>query len=243
MTLVMAVGKAVDYITYINNIIVVDGVTVNQNELLWVEKKGTHGTNFTVDYNIFWTVPNTDPSSYTLWGTPDDATAMTWANWKTDGWGGNDRVVNPNFVDTTDFELSAGSEAIDNGTFLTNVTSATGSGTTINVANTYILHDDMGLVDEDGNAVDGMLISFYDTTNGIQNAEITGITYGTSITVTPKVSWIYDAANPTDSSKTTQISLHMAGSAPDIGAREYMLSYKLSNHLKPPEGIRIQLIP
>ena len=205
-------GNTVDYITYINNIVVVDGVTTGENELIWVEEGGTNGSNMTIDYNLYWTVPNTDPSGYALWGTPDDATLMTWANWKADGWGGNDRVVNPNFVDTTDFVLTVGSGAIDNGTFLTSITSNSASGTSFTVANTYILHDDMGLVNEDGGAVSGMLISLYDSTYGIQNAEITGITYGGAVVVTPSVNWIKD---------TTQISLRMYGTAPDIGAVEY----------------------
>jgi len=217
-------GRVIDYITYINNIVVVDGVTLNENELVWVEEHGTNNANMTVDYNIFWTIPNTDPSGYALWKAPDDATTMTWANWKTDGWGGNDIVDNPDFVDTTDFELQAGSPAVDAGRFLTNVTSANGSGTIVNVANTYILHDDMGLVDEDGNAVDGMLISFYDTTNGRQDREITGITHGTSISLDSAASWIYNGSYPGDTAHTTQIALRFQGTAPDIGAKEFKLS-------------------
>ena len=186
----------------------------------------------TVDHNIFWTVPNTDPSGYALWKTPDDATTMTWANWKTEGWGGNDIVDNPDFVDATDFELQAGSPAVDAGRFLTNVISANGSGTIVNVANTYILHDDMGLVDEDGNAVDGMLISFYDTRYGRQDREITGITHGTSISLDSTASWIYNGSYPSDTAYTTQIAIRFQGTAPDIGAKEF----KLSNHAPAQNG-------
>ena len=166
-------------------------------------------------------MPNTDPSGYTLWDTPDDDTPMTWANWKSDEWGGNDIVDNPDFVDTTDFELQSYSPCIDAGTWLTHVTSATGSGTNVNVDNTYILHSDFGLLDEDGNAVDGMLISFYDATNGRQDREITDITYGTSITLDSNTSWIYNASYPDNPTYTTQIALRFMGAAPDIGAVEY----------------------
>jgi hypothetical protein len=212
---------ALDYITLLNNIVVVDGVRLNKNELIWVEEGGTNNANITIDYNLFWTVTSTNPSGYTLWDTPDDDTAMTWVNWKADGWGGNNIVNDPNFVDTSTFELKSGSVAINAGTWLTNVTSTTGSGTTVNVANTYILHDDMGLVDEDGKPVDGMLISFYDATNGRQDREVTGITYGISITLDSTVSWIYNGSYPNDPAYTTQIALRFQGTAPDIGAAEH----------------------
>lgn len=209
-----------DYLTFLNNIVVTDALTADQNELVWVEEGGTNNANFTIDYNLWWSLGG-DPSSNTLWETPDDDTDMTWANWKADGWGGNGIVDNPDFVDTTDFELQSYSPCIDAGTWLTHVTSATGSGTTIDVNNTYILHDDMGLLDEDGNAVEGMLVSFFDNTNGRQDREITGITYGTSIVVDSSVSWIYNGVYPNDPDYTTQIALRFSGNAPDIGAVEY----------------------
>jgi len=229
-------GNTVDYITYLNNIIVVDGVVTGENEFVWVEEAGTNGSNFTIDYNLWWTVPNTDPSGYTLWDTPDDDTAMTWANWRIDAWGGadNDLADNPDFIDTTDFELTSGSPAIDAGGWLTHVTSTSGSGTTVNVDNTYILHSDFGLLDEDDNAVEGMLVSFYDTTNGRQDREITDITYGTSIVVDSSVTWIYDSENPNDPDYTTQIALRFYGTQPDIGAVEY------EETLLPQKGIRIE---
>jgi hypothetical protein len=213
-------GDTADYITYLNNIVVVDALTSNENELVWAEEGGTNNANFTIDYNLYWSLSG-NPSSYSLWITPDDATTMTWANWKSDGWGGNDLVDNPDFVDTTNFELEPDSPAIDAGRFLTNVTSIPGSGTTINVANTYILHDDMGLVDADGSAVQGMLVSFYDNTNGTQDREITNITHGSSIVVDSSVTWIYNPSYPTNPAYSTQIALRMKGTAPDIGAWEF----------------------
>ena len=76
-------------------------------------------------------------------------------------------------------------------------------------------------MDEDGNAVEGMLISFYDATNGRQDREITDITYGTSITLDSNTSWIYNASYPDNPTYTTQIALRFMGAAPDIGAVEY----------------------
>lgn len=213
-------GGIADYLSYLNNIIVVDALTADQNELVWVEEGGTNNTNITIDCNLWWSLGG-NPSAYTLWETPDDDTDMTWANWKSDGWGGNDIVDNPDFVDTTDFELEEGSPAIDAGTWLTNVTSASGSGSSVNVSNTYILHSDFGLVDEDGSAIDGMLISFYDATNGRQDREITDIDYGGQITLDSSTTWIYNASYPNDPDYTTQIALRFYGSAPDIGAVEY----------------------
>jgi hypothetical protein len=209
--------RAVNYSRWLNNIIVTDD-NIENSYLFYSECNGSQGSNHTIDYNLWWSIGG-DPSGYSFWKTPDDCTAMTWANWKADGWGGHDIVGNPDFVDTTNFELQSVSPAVDTGTWLTYVSSVI--GTTVNVGNTYILHGNFGLVDEDGNSVSGMLVSFYDTTNGIQNREITSVTYGTSITIDSAINYIYNGSYPNDPDYTTQIVLRMSGDAPDIGAVEY----------------------
>ena len=211
--------RATDYSYWLNNIVVTDNLATD-SELFGTECNGSQGSNHEIDYNIWWSIVG-DPSSSSLWKTPDDCTAMTWANWKADGWGGNDFVTNPLFAETTNLTLQSGSPAIDAGTFLTYITSTSGSGTTPSVNNTYILHGNFGLKDETGATITGMEISLFDTVNGIQNREITSVSYGSTITLNSSVNWIYDAGHPTDPDYTTQIALRFTGSAPDIGAYEY----------------------
>jgi hypothetical protein len=207
---------ATDYVYFYNNIVHVDGITSN-NKLSHFQSTG--GSNFFYDNNLYWA--SSDPSAETLW-QDHNGSVYDFSDWQgTALQDANGDVVDPDFINTTEFELKSSSPAIDAGTWLTHVTSATGSGATVNVDNNYCLHDDMGIKDQNGNAISGMLISLYDSTNGRQDREITGITYGTSITLNSNINWIYDVAHPDDPVYTTQIALRFYGAAPDIGAVQY----------------------
>lgn len=203
--------RSVDYSDIFNNI-VVTGARGSDDDLIYhATDGGTFGSNLTFDYNLYWTIAG-DPSSYTLW-TDSNTTAYDWSDWTTSR--SNDTnspsPANPNFIDTTDFELNSGSDAIDNGMFIATINQTNGSGTSFTVDSAFRLHHDWNVTDHNGSAVDGMLISLYDATNGVQNTEITNIS-GTTVTVADSVSWIQD---------TTKIGLRIYGTAPDIGAVEY----------------------
>ena len=211
-------GNTAAYITYMNNIVVTDALTSGQNELMWAEEAGTNN-NITYDYNLYWSLGG-DPTSYSLWQNPETTAARTWAQIQSDGYEENGVVGNPLFAEIIDFTLQSGSPAIDAGTFLTYITSTSGSGSTPSVNNIYILHGNLGILNASGASITGMEISLFDAVNGIQNREITS-TYGSTITLNSSASWIYDAGHPTDPAYTTQIALRFTGSAPDIGAYEY----------------------
>ena len=116
----------------------------------------------------------------------------------------NSFVVNPGFVNTLnkDYHLSSSSPCIDAGGFLTKTTSA-GSGTQIPVEDIIYFFDGYGIVGGDTIQLQGqtqkVIITNIDTVNNI-------------ITVNQSISW-----NLGDG-----VALGFNGTAPDIGAYEYM---------------------
>ena len=104
-----------------------------------------------------------------------------------------------------DLNLSANSPCIDSGSSLTTITSASGSGTTFTVSDAGYFMDGWGI-----SGVNGDDIQIVGTS---QKARITEVDYTTnSITVNTSLSWTQNQG----------IALVYLGSAPDIGAHEYV---------------------
>lgn len=211
-----------DYTYWRNNLVWVDARDAVNSELFSSEPYNM-GSHHYIDYNLYWTTPG-DPSSYSLWRNYTDTT-YSWSTWKsTAGYDNNSPTpANPLMTDPAnqDYTLQSTSTAIDAGGYLTNVAETTGTDTVIDVADSYWFHGHMGVTDADGNVVEGMLITFYDTTNGLQNREITVVDYVNDRITVADTSFIYDSGNLTNPANTTQIALRFSGTKPDIGAKEF----------------------
>ena len=112
--------------------------------------------------------------------------------------------VDPLFENTAshDFQLKAGSRAVNAGDWLTTITSASGSGTSFNVAQSQFFMDGFGIVEGDLIQLEGQT----------QRARITNVNYSNNIiTVDTNLNWIDGQG----------VSLNYEGTAPDIGAYEY----------------------
>ena len=110
-------------------------------------------------------------------------------------------IGDPTNASLPDLHLLAGSPCIDAGTYLTNMTSAAGSGTVFQV-------QDAGYFVDGWSIVQGDTIQLFGTT---QRARITNINYSTNtITVDRVMTWTQGQG----------ISLGYEGAAPDIGAYE-----------------------
>ena len=108
----------------------------------------------------------------------------------------------PDDPDLPDLHLKPNSAAIDTGTWLTTITSASGSGTLFEVADADYFMDGWDIIEGD-------LIHL---ANG-QRARITDVNYETNaITVDTDLSWTQNMG----------LSLAYEGSAPDIGAYEFV---------------------
>jgi len=215
-----------DYTYWVNNIFVMDGDDDNGITDIFSLNEDTP-TNVTWDYNLYWSLEG-DPTAESRWTNETSAT-HTWAQWIDAGNENNDTnspsPADPLFAvpGSDDFTLLAGSPAIDTGGYLTYVTAC--SGTTITVADNRWFHGDFGLADADGVAITGMEITFYDTTNDLQNRTITTdeITYAApgGFTINTELAGCLTGGNADTPSDTTQIALRFIGTAPDIGANEY----------------------
>ena len=129
-------------------------------------------------------------------------------NWK-GGVSGNPKFTNisgtpdPNNETQFDFNLQSDSGCIDNGGFLTTITSANGSGTQFLVDDAGYFMDGWGIIDGDTIQLEGQT----------QTAQITNVDYDTNIiTVDTSLTWTQGQG----------ISLAYEGSAPDIGAYEFL---------------------
>ena len=213
-------------IYFVNNIFMIDANDeANNGTDYFTDHQGTL-TNITYDYNLYYTVDDGDPTLDDRWRNLSN-TLRNWEEWNSAGFDSNGSVANPNFTlpGSNDFTLTSSSTgAVDQGRYLTYVTAC--SETTITVADNRWFHGDFGLLDEDGNAVTGMEISFYDTTNGIQNKTITTdeITYAApgSFTIDSQLTGdTCQTGGDSNPANTTQVALTFVGSTPDIGALEY----------------------
>ena len=113
--------------------------------------------------------------------------------------------VDPKYTNAAgrDFTLQSASTLIDAGTWLSTITSSSGSGTTFTVDDARYFYDGWGISGETGDVI---------KTEGGQTGTITSINYGTGqITVSASISVVKDEG----------IALNYVGIAPDIGAEEY----------------------
>jgi hypothetical protein len=114
---------------------------------------------------------------------------------------------NPNLPD---FHLKKESPCIDSGTYITKITSASGSGTQFQVEDAGFFIDGWGMIEGD-------LIQLEDS---VQKARITDVDYdNNTITVDNSITW------------TQNMGIHLAysGSAPDLGAYEYTGGVSIEN--------------
>jgi hypothetical protein len=226
-----SVANVVDSVFFHNNIVVLDSAGEPTDLFSRMEEKsnasdpdGVIGDNNHFDFNLYWAVDG-DPSDATRWMDTDLA-SYDFGGWQSRGRDVHGRAGNPSFSAPAgnDFSVLAGSPAIDNGGFLSHVSYdgiGSSSGSSVVVADSYWFHGNLGLKDDRGLTVTGMPVSFYDTVNGRQDREVTSVDYSThTLFLNASVSYIHDSANPTDSSRNTQVSLHFEGLAPDIGAME-----------------------
>lgn len=129
----------------------------------------------------------------------------------------------PQIADLPNFRLREGSPCVDGGTFLTNIVSADGSGTTLEVADAGYFTDGWGIIEGD-------IIRLQGTT---QTAQITAINYETQLlTFDRDLTWTQGQG----------ISLTYQGNAPDVGAFETGTA-TIPDVPQPPTGLRIQNIP
>jgi hypothetical protein len=113
--------------------------------------------------------------------------------------------TNPDNPDLPDLHLKANSAAIDGGTFLTTITSASGSGTQFQVLDARYFMDGWGIPH-----VQGDEIQIFGST---QRARISSVNYTTNtITVDKVLTWTQNQG----------LCLVYQSSAPDLGAYEYV---------------------
>lgn len=216
-----------DDVYFLNNIVVLDDDSADSDLFFRSQERGVFGSNIEIDHNLYWALTG-DPSASVRW-QDDNIVSYDFSNWQsarnrdTNGDVGDPDFTNPGDPEH-DYTLRSGSPAIDNGDYLTHVTSQQTSQTVITIANPYWFHGNLGLTDADGSNVEGMLVTFYDSAGGVgnhQDVEVTSVSYDdNTITVTPAVITIYDAGNLISPANTTQVALRFAGAAPDMGAVE-----------------------
>jgi parallel beta-helix repeat protein len=135
-------------------------------------------------------------------------------------------AVDPGFVSATghDFRLTASSQVIDRGTFLT-TTAGVGSGTSLTVADAGYFFDGYGIEGEVGDVIQ--------LQGQTQTARITAINYTTNtLTLATPLTWTSGLG----------VALSYHGSAPDIGAYEYVSGGGGGDTTPPavPKGLRVQ---
>lgn len=116
-------------------------------------------------------------------------------------------------LDDSTYELSAGSPAIDAGSYLTTVTTLSGTGNNFKVGDASYFSDGFGIVQGDTISI-GEFRAIIVSIDNISN----------TITVDRNISWVAG----------DQVSLLYSGSMADIGAIEYNLK-----NLQPPQGLRV----
>lgn len=146
-------------------------------------------------------------------------------NWNGDDQGdplfadGSKTPGDPMDASRPDLRLRPESPCIDRGTYLTTISSASGSGTAFNVTDSRYFMDGWGIA-----GVLGDEIQLYGSS---QKARITGIDYSNHrITVDRTLTWTQNQG----------VSLSYTGSGPDIGAHEHMVS----QGPEPPENLRVE---
>ncbi|MCB2167346.1 MAG: hypothetical protein KQI78_06765 [Deltaproteobacteria bacterium] len=120
-------------------------------------------------------------------------------------------IPSPNLAKQYDFELQSDSGAIDNGVFLTKITSTSGSGTVFTVEDAGYFFDGWGLADEITTTnISGDIIQLKGQS---QTARILGVNYdNNTIFLDSPLTW----------TKGQEVALEYGGTAPDQGAYEVM---------------------
>lgn len=203
---------------FYNNTIVGNGfgsTNLNQTYEWSVASVMTTGTtnNFFVN-NLYWGNETNYYSGVALLMVNNSSGIGLWRN--------NLTNVNPMFADTTlggpfsqtqpDYHLTTGSPAIDAGVFLTTITSASGSSTTFNVGDANYFYAGLTAA---GHTIPGDTIQLQGQTNTVTITSISGNT----LTVNSSVTWTNGQG----------VALSYSGSAPDVGAFEFMTSQPTTN--------------
>ena len=207
-----------------NNTFYKNGVSTTspQNTLNGLSLAYWGGTNYIVGNmiknNLFYQNPgNNAPIVFDGVNQGDQILAANWLG-----------TTNPLFMDITtpmnatnpsipDFHLQTNSSCIDQGAFLTAITSATGSGTSFQVADPNCFMDGWGIVQGDQIQLQG----------STQRATITNIDYvSKTIRVNTSLTWTQNQG----------ISLAYAGAAPDVGACEFRI---MDIRPAPPTNLRV----
>ncbi|MBI4137217.1 hypothetical protein HY469_04100 [Candidatus Roizmanbacteria bacterium] len=181
-------------------------------------------TNLEIRNNLYWNTATLLPASVRFKtnyrnGAEDNAGQIDFDAWKTQTGDQNSIIATPQFVDVIsnlkptgdhtqyDFRLQSTSSAVDAGTTLTTTTSA-GTGTSVQVTDARYFYSSNGLMP---NEDDTIQIG----TNPSDTAQIRAINYGTNtLTLSRSLTW----------SSGASVNLPYEGSAPDIGAYEYVAS-------------------
>ena len=127
----------------------------------------------------------------------------------------NGLEMNPLFTDETNhnYTLQTASPAIDNGEWLTFITSPNGSGTSFFVGDALWFYDGWNIAGETGDTI---------KTESGQTAVITSIDYNTNtITVNQSITWTQNEG----------LALSYKGTKPDIGAFEYDNSVSVDENI------------
>lgn len=200
-----------------NNVFWYNGYTETESQKDWFHNQYTHAILVTesdnardnrIKNNIFWDHPNLTNSSEAVINWSSVAPTMQELS---DNWKGTSDPKFVNISGTPDpdketqfsFYLHSDSPCIDNGGFLTTITSANGSGTQFVVDNAGYFMDGWGIIEGDTIQLEGQS----------DTATITTVNYDTNtITVDTSLTWTQGLG----------ISLEYNGTAPDIGAYEFV---------------------
>ena len=168
------------------------------------EEDSSVGKNNVFNYNLYypdiadgWKYRGNTLSDFRAWQTTS----------KQDS---NSMVADPFFTNPAsgNFTLKSTSPVIDSGTWLTSITSPTGSGKSFSVTDASYFYDGYGISGENGDSI---------KTESGEEAIVVEIA-GDKITVDRFISWTTGDG----------IALKYYGSSPDIGAQEYQVSRGLS---------------
>ena len=161
-------------------------------------------TNSNYVHNMWWRGDGANPATDTWWNDADSGT-YDWSEWQAAAFTDGELRNNPELADPTggDYTLSSNSPCIDAGAWLTTCNGGGISSTTVTVYDAGYFCDGFGLIDGDTIMV------------GSNEVTITDVNYGTNvITVDSSISW----------SNGDPVSYVYSGSAPDIGAYEFVSS-------------------
>jgi parallel beta-helix repeat protein len=198
-----------------DNWILKNNIVAHTHDYQIYEENNQVGSNNVFDYNLYypdigkgWKYRGNVLPDFNVWRSTSRQDT-------------NSIVADPLFSNPTsnNFALQSTSPAVDAGTWLTTITSSTGSGKSFYVKDASYFYDGYGFSGEKGDSI---------TTESGETATIIEIV-GDMITLDRIISW----------TKGDGLALKYYGSSPDIGAHEY----QVSKSLKAPTGLRISTIP